>query len=466
MTNATIVHLDHAGSSPPPPSVTQTIVDHLELELQVGGYAAQNQAVHKLNKSYQQVGDLLNASPDEIALVESATVGWQRLFYSMVQLQEDLMVDDEATRVILVSEAEYAAQVVAVTQFCNERKSDETKWEVRAIPSLQSEDGRNLGIVDVEALERILERSRTGLEKQLDHIRKETPVRGSKDGTRIVMVCVTQVPTNSGIVNPVEEIGRVIEDHNQRRMSEYEYKTQPTLYLVDACQSVGQMEVDVQKIRCHGLSGTGRKYLRGPRGTGFLFVQDVIADQLVPAHVDHHCAPVSFVPTDYPLSDRPINEIIRYNLKPGARRFEFWESNIATSLGIGEAARYAAQDVGIDRIWNEIQTKTMYLKQKLRMVPGLTIYHDHPGNVAGLVTFALGAHDSAFVAKALWSRRLETRFALSVVPATSTPLDSAVSGVPDLLRASVSYTTTPDEIDAFAAKLVVAADRLNNAFND
>jgi selenocysteine lyase/cysteine desulfurase len=124
------------------------------------------------------------------------------------------------------------------------------------------------------------------------------------------IVCVTHIPTNSGILNPVQEIGEAIAHYNENARDK-----QTILYLVDACQSVGQLDVNVQLIRCHGLTGTGRKYLRGPRGTGFLFVTSAI--DLIPSHIDHACAPVTGIPSDYPSTN--VEDWIGYSFQKGAK---------------------------------------------------------------------------------------------------------------------------------------------------
>ena len=266
------VQLNHAGASPSPQSVLDRVYAHLKLEQDDGGYAAQNavQDSGELNKVYSDVAKLIHATIEtpvpnesptlmanvhEIALVESATVGWTRAFYAMVQRDEqernasfeaDGNLPSTTTRVILVSEAEYAANVVAACQWA---KDHDEHWIVLAIPSSTSDNG-STGMVDLDVLDSMLGgtfcyKSKSGADVSLDP-------------SSIALVCITHVPTNSGIINPVEKIGEKISTYNQRRKQETKESFLNSIkYLVDACQSVGQIDVDVQKIKCDALVATG-----------------------------------------------------------------------------------------------------------------------------------------------------------------------------------------------------------------
>lgn len=267
------VQLNHAGASPSPQRVLDRVYEHLKLEQEEGGYAAQNAAQDsgELDKVYSDVARLIHAisetsiagepsSPkpnaDEIALVESATVGWTRAFYALVQrdeqerrklFEENSKLPSTTTRVILISEAEYAANVVAACQWA---KDHDDHWMVLGIPSSQSENG-STGMVDLNVFESILE----GTFRYKDKSGKYVLLHPSS----IALVCITHVPTNSGIVNPVEKIGERISAYNRRRQQQ---ETEGSYlnsikYLVDACQSVGQMDVNVQKIKCDALVATG-----------------------------------------------------------------------------------------------------------------------------------------------------------------------------------------------------------------
>ena len=262
-----IVNLNHAGASTSPKTVLDRVSRHLEREQIYGGYAAQKlvQEDGEMENVYDNVARLIHAEKQEIALVESATVGWTRIFYSMVQQDEkerrtrfnlDSSSTSTSSRVILVSEAEYAANIVAACQWARDH---EDHWMVLAIPSEkvghddENENNNNssTGTVDLEVFDRMLE----GKFYYKDKVGNDTRL----DPTSIAIVCITHVPTNSGIVNPVEAIGDRIETYNNQRQQQQKVNTKyPAIkYLVDACQSVGQMDVSVQKIKCDCLVATG-----------------------------------------------------------------------------------------------------------------------------------------------------------------------------------------------------------------
>ncbi len=263
------VHLNNAGAGLMPRPVVDAMVGHLEREASIGGYEAADEAAPRLDGVYDSVALLLGAARDEIALVENATVGWQMAFYSLAFRPGDR---------ILTARAEYAANYVALLQVAGR-----TGAVIEVIPS--GDDG----VLDPAALERMID-------------------------DRVRLVAITWVPTNGGLVNPAAEVGRIARAHG-------------IPYLLDACQAVGQMPVDVAALGCDMLSATGRKFLRGPRGTGFLYVRRELLAGLEPPMIDHFAAP--WVAAD------------RYALRPDARRFESWENNYAARLGLGIAVDYA-----------------------------------------------------------------------------------------------------------------------------
>jgi selenocysteine lyase/cysteine desulfurase len=419
--------MNHAGASPAPRLVTERVLQHLELEQYLGGYAAAAQVEDEVQQVYQSAAKLIHADPSEIALVESATVAWTRAFYSMVQKQHcDLETKEN---VILICDAEYAANVVAACQWARDQS-----WTVLSIPS-QKREGKSTGIVDLQALDDMLAGTYSyNDEKGNLHL---------LDPSRIAMACITHIPTNSGIVNPVEEIGNIISAYNERNDPP---SKPPILYLVDTCQSVGQLCVNVQTIQCHALVATGRKYLRGPRGTGFLFVSSNIVNELVPSHIDHYGVPISKVPTNYQDGDA-VQSRLDFVPRMGASRFEFWESNVANRLGLGVAIRHA-MDRGSEKIEQDCRRLSRILRERLAQVPSIIIHHKSSTS-CGIVTF----YSTVLDAKGIKGKMMIEGFELSVVPATSTPLDSSKTKVPDLVRASLLYTNTEKEIDDFCQSL-------------
>ncbi|MDQ0395978.1 aminotransferase class V-fold PLP-dependent enzyme [Labrys monachus] len=362
-------YLHNAGAALMPVSVVAAMKDHIDLEAEIGGYAAADREAERLEAVYDSVARLLNAGRDEIALVENATVAWQMAFYAMPFKAGDR---------ILTAEAEYAANYVAYLQMCRR-----TGARVEVVPNDAS------GQLDVAALERMI------------------------DG-KVKLISVTWVPTNGGLVNPAARIGTVA-------------RTYAIPYLVDACQAVGQMEVDVEAIGCDMLSATGRKFLRGPRGTGFLYVRRSMLHRLEPPMIDHHAAP--WVERD------------RYRLRGDARRFENWENNYAARLGLGAAVDYAL-DLGLDAIEKRCRALANRLRAGLSGIDGLRL-RDLGRSPSAIVSFTLDGHEAESV--------VASAAAAGIVIGTSDPastrLDAEARSLPMLVRASPHYYNTGADID-------------------
>ena len=522
-----IIHLNHAGASPSPPEVVNRIWEHLQLEQRVGGYQAADLVHTELEAVYTSVAQLVQCQPSEIALVESATVGWTRFFYAVAehlerqprvcwaeqqqqqqqQQQQRLHPDSTTTpsdddptaaalsrsppppqkrRVILVSQAEYAANLVAVCQWCQRHRPHWTVYQIPSIPGT--------GQIDVSALNDMLtgqfdlcQGSSTSINApERNDPCSSTSTSTSTSSTRldpesIAMVCITHIPTNSGLINPVEKIGQLLQAYNLRHRSSS--GSAPIVYLVDTCQSIGQRPVSVRDLHCHGLVGTGRKYLQGPRGTGFLYVSssvlnlppghpdDPSSTDLWPSHLDHFAAPVRLAsfpstappPTTVPGSATtstttiltPVQELMKYAPRLDARRFEFWESSVALRLGLGVAVQRALHR-GLEIIAHDICNVANYLYDLLNQVKHVHIPYQPE---CGILTFYVDQVESQFIQEALWNHHNNNgttaapRFQVSVSPTTSTPLDSSVTHVPDLLRVSVHDSTTRTELDLFVTAL-------------
>lgn len=210
-------------------------------------------------------------------------------------------------------------------------------------------------------------------------------------------------------------------------------------------KSVGHLCVDVQQTLCHALVATGRKYLRGPRGTGFLYISSSIHPELWPSHVDHYGVPISKVP-QFQDGDA-VETMLEFKPRDGASRFEFWESNISSRLGLGVAIRECI-DAGINSIEESCANISLGLRQELQQIATVVVHHPL-STYCGIVTFYSSAIDSERIVATLQQKGFE----LSVVPATSTPIDSATTKAPDLVRASVSYVTTREEVNQFIESL-------------
>jgi len=370
-----VAHFNNAGSALPPNAVVEAQINHLQLEAAIGGYEAANQESARVAAVYDSVARLINAKPQEIAVVENATVAWDMAFYALKFEPGDR---------ILTAEAEYAANYVAYLQVAKR-----TGAVVEVIPSAPT------GETSPDALAAMMD-------------------------DRVKLVSITHVPTNGGLVNPAAEIGRIAKRHG-------------ALYLLDACQSVGQMPVDVAEIQCDMLSATGRKYLRGPRGVGFLYVRESLIPTMEPPIVDHFAANWTGLDS--------------YELRPDARRFENWENNYAAKLGLGAAVDYAL-DIGMDAIWERVRLLADDLRRRLRETNGITV-RDIGQEQGGIVTFSSDHEDSADIKQRLASQGIN----ISVSGPSSTLIDSTRRNLPPICRASVHYYNDEAEIDRLMAAL-------------
>ncbi|TVQ34474.1 MAG: aminotransferase class V-fold PLP-dependent enzyme [Geminicoccaceae bacterium] len=369
-----VLHFNNAGAALPPDPVHHAVVAHLELERRIGGYEAKARADDALAGFYTSAAKLLNAHPDEIAFVENATRAWDMAFYAVPFQPGDR---------ILTSEAEYSSNVLAFLQMQRRRGVG-----IDVVPS--HPDGR----LDVAALERMLD-------------------------DRVKLVAVTHIPTYNGLIQDAAAIGAVTRRHG-------------ALYLLDACQSAGQVPLDVAAIGCDMLSATGRKYLRGPRGTGLLYVRRAVLDRLEPPFVDLHAA--EWVAAD------------RFELRPDAKRFENWEFYVAGKLGLKAAIDYALA-LGVDALEARIRDLADQLRHRLHDEPTIHL-RDPEAATAGLVTFT--KTDEAAEAVMARLRRASINVSVSSGAAHFDPHRRAFGAA---VRASVHAYNTRAEIDRFVAAL-------------
>jgi selenocysteine lyase/cysteine desulfurase len=370
-----VLHFNNAGAALVPRIVLEAVEAHFELEAEIGGYEAAEHAWPRIERVYDEVASLLNCQRDEVAMAENATRAWDMAFYAV-----DLRPGDR----VLTAVAEYAANYVAFLHAARR-----TGAVIDVVPNDES------GQLSVEALREMIDE-------------------------RVKLIAITHVPTNGGLVNPAAEIGRVAREAG-------------VLYLLDACQSVGQMPIDVEAIGCDMLSATGRKFLRGPRGTGFLYVRRSALEKLDPPLLDHHAA--EWVERD------------RYALRPDARRFECWEASYALRVGLGAAIDYA-QRWGLDVVRDRVYGLAGTLRERLGAIPGVEV-RDVGAERCGIVTFTIEGREAADVKQELAHRRMN----VTVSDPSSTRIDFEARALPNLVRASVHYYNDEDELDALCEAL-------------
>jgi len=370
-----VLHFNNAGAALMPQPVLHATIEHLQLEALIGGYEAAAQAQEAVEHVYDAAAALLGCHRDEIAIVENATRAWDMAFYSVPLGPGDR---------ILTAVAEYASNYIAFLQVARK-----TGAVVEVIPNDAS------GQLSIEALQRAID-------------------------DRVKLIAITHVPTNGGLVNPAAAVGKVAREAG-------------VLFLLDACQSVGQMPIDVKAIGCDMLSATGRKYLRGPRGTGFLYVRQGILEGLEPPFLDLHAA--HWVAPE------------RFEIRPDARRFENWEAYYAGKIGLGVAIDYALQ-WGLEAIWERINGLADDLRQQIHAIPGVTV-RDQGTERCGIVAFTMAGREADDVQRVLGKASIN----VSVSRIASTRLDMEARALPDLVRASVHYYNTKAEIERFCTAL-------------
>lgn len=372
---AQVAHFNNAGAALMPEPVINAVIDHIKREAMIGGYEAADAASATIERVYDAAATLLHCTREEIAVVENATRAWDMAFYAIPFQPGDR---------ILTTMAEYASNYIALLQV-----AQATGATVEVVPN------DDYGQLSIAALSDMMDE-------------------------RVRLVAVTHVPSNGGLVNPAAEIGKIVRAWN-------------ALYLLDACQSVGQMPVYVDEIGCDMLSVTGRKYLRGPRGTGLLYVRQACLEQLKPPLLDLHAA--QWIARD------------RYSIRPDARRFETWETNVAAKLGLGVAINYAL-GWGLEAIQTRVTALATLLRLKLRTLSGVTV-RDLGQVQCGIVSFTMAGSEPSEIQQALATQQIN----VTTSGIGSTRLDMEARGLKVVVRASLHYYNTEEEIEQLVSAL-------------
>lgn len=369
--------LNSAGSSLMPKTVLEKMTAYLREEEQFGGYDVATKQAEILNEFYSETAKLINCKPQNIAFTTSATDAYAKALASIPFKSGDS---------IITTDDDYVANQIALISL--QKRLNIAIHRIKKLPNHE---------LDLAHLENL--------------IRQYQPK----------LIAVTHIPTNSGLIQDVAAVGKICQQHE-------------ILYLVDACQSVGQLVVDVATIGCDFLTATGRKFLRGPRGTGFLFVSEkVLKLNLAPLFLDMNGA--KWTATD------------DYEIMDSAKRFEIWEKPCAAIIGFTEAMRYA-NNVGLSNIESYNLALSKKLRQLLMENENLRVL-DEGTHLASIVTFI--PKNLSF--EGLQSLLSKNNIFYSVSYKSSALIDFTAKDVDWAARFSPHYFNTLEEMEKVAALL-------------
>ena len=368
-----ITHLNHAGSSLMPAPVADLLIGWQREEEFRGGYETRNRRDAELRNFYEAGARLLNCNRKEVAFIENATRAWDMAFYSL-----ELGPGDK----ILTTVSEYGSNMIGYLH-----RAKHTGCEVVIVPDDEH------GQIDLEALEAAID-------------------------DKVKLISISHVPTGGGLVNPAAEVGKIAKQHN-------------IPYLLDACQSAGQMPLDVDELGCDFLSLTGRKYLRGPRGTGLLYVRGDWIERLDPPLLDQHAAEL-------------VSES-EYVVRSDAKKFENWECHFAGKAALGAAMDYA-MGWGLENIKARIYELATSLRAQLSDIPGVTLT-DLGEEKCGIVTWM----KDGLVPGEFKQLALHHGINISVSGDSGSRVTYDRRGLKQTVRSSVHYINTEAELERFVA---------------
>ena len=374
---AGLVHLNNAGAALMPRVAQEAVLRYLSLEHELGGYEAADAQVENIEASYAAMARVLGTKARNLGLMQNSTVAFAQAVSAF---------DFSPGDVVLTSRSDYASNQIMYLSLAQRR----------GVEIVRAPDATEGG-VDPEAVRRLIARRRPAL------------------------VALTWIPTNSGLVQPVEAVGKICREAE-------------VPYLIDGCQAVGQLPIEVNALNCDYLSGTSRKFLRGPRGLGFLYVSDrALQSGAHPLLVDMHGA--NWTDAD------------AFELHPGARRFETWEFAYALVMGMGAAAEYALE-AGIGATGERARKLAEYARTALATIPGVRVLDRGP-RLCAIVTIAIAGRDTTDIKLALRARRINT----SSPHREDAVIDMDEKRTASALRISPHYYNTTEEIDTAVAAL-------------
>ena len=369
------IFFNNAGAALMPIPVADSLQNYLKREEREGGYETAESEAASLARFYDAFAETLNCKNTEIAYIENATRAWDLAFYSF-----DFKPGDK----ILTTRCEYGSNLIAYQQLAK-RKG------IKYVFVPNDEHGQT----DTKALANLIDE-------------------------KIKLISATHIPTGGGLVNPAKAIGEIA-------------RSAQIPFLLDACQSVGQIPMDVQEIACDILTGTGRKYLRGPRGTGFLYIRDTILDSLEPIILDQHAAEIV-----------SLNE---HKIRADAKRFESWEQYFAGKKALAVAADYAS-GLGLENIRDRIYTLAEELRAGLANITNVE-NQDLGQEKCGIVTFTVTNKPCIEVKQALAKYNIK----VSLSRGSGSFISFKDKGIKELIRVSLHYYNTEQETHTFLQRL-------------
>jgi cysteine desulfurase / selenocysteine lyase len=378
--SAGVTHLNNCGAALPPECVVDAVIQHLRAECEIGPYEAATAASQAASRLYDAAAALIGCDPAEIAFCDSATRAWNVLLYSLRLKRGDL---------VLVSPIDFGGGLSAVQHVAERAGAD--------VEILRADDYGRACLDDLSRL-----------------VSARAPA----------LVAITHTAAHSGVVNDVASIGRIVKEAG-------------ALYIVDACQAVGQMAVSVDDLRCDGLTATGRKWLRGPRGTGFLYVRRSVAELIDPVTTDLLTANYSAYPDEATGS--------RLKIRSDARKFEVSERSVAGAIGFGVALQYLL-DLTQDghAAYERIQHLAQFTIDRLSEISRVELWPP-PRAESGIVGFTVEGVTPETVKATCAAAGIN----ISTMAGYNAPLDFARRSRFGVCRVAPHYYNTEAEIDAF-----------------
>ena len=359
------INLNNAGCSKPYPLVNDEVNNFLEKENKYGGYFAAEKFKKKIDSFYLNLSRLINCESSEISFLTSTTLAWNLFFNSINILKNEN---------IIILDNEYGSNLIF---FRN----------------------NNLNI-------KVVKTSKDGQVCFKDLKKK---ING-----KTKFVCVCHIASQCGDIINIEKIGSFIKKINSE-----------ILFIVDACQSIGHININVKKINCDVLVGSGRKYLRGPRGTGFIYIKKKLQSKLKPLILD--------------LKNSIVNKN-KVKIKE-ERIFENFEYSPALKLGLNKAVE-KINLIEMNKIELNIKRKSLYFRKKLNQFNEIYFFENEK-TISGINTLKIKGLSSLKIYKYLLIKKILTSVCNKIV----SDIYFKKHNIEDVLRISIHDYNKKIEID-------------------